>query len=194
MPGQKIVHVVNRTTQPLEVMDDGVPWPIRPGYALREKRDDNGDIVYKERLDAKGDPVLENGKPVLDPIIEVVGAADGRVAMEPLPFFAAERAKRQNPLMGSEDPLSPTSFVSLIAVPDWGEDYSYLEQSDKIERLDRSLMDEVAQTAVPIAGRGAPRLQNRRNPKTGKFERVPVNGRNMLSGEASPALENFTAR
>lgn len=179
MAGQKIIHVVNRTTDPLEVMDDGVPWPIRPGYALREKRNAAGEI----EKDDDGNP-----------IIEVVGASDGRVAMEPLPFFAAERAKRQNPQMGTEDPLNPNSFVSKIAVPDWGEDYSYLPPTDAIERLDRSLMDSEAQSAVVIPGRGAPRLQNRRNPKTGKFERVPVNGRNMVSGEASPALENFTAR
>src|SRR5690606_14894603 len=81
---------------------------------------------------------------------EVVGADedgkpshDGRVFLEPLPYFAAERAKRQNPQMGTADPEDPRSCVSLIGVPKWGDEYSHIEQTDALELLDASLLPEL---------------------------------------------------
>lgn len=130
----RILYVVNRTTVPLEVTDDGKPWRIRPGY--------------------KRVPRLQDGEPVIDPetgepVFDIVGAAEGgRVAMEPLGYFAAERAKRQNPVMGTQDPYNPTRFVSLVAVPDWGDDYSHIEQTDALELVDRSQLPEDRQNAI----------------------------------------------
>lgn len=130
----RIVYVVNRTTVELEATDDGKPWRIRPGY--------------------KRVPRLVAGRPAIDeetgdPIFDIIGSAEGgRVAMEPMSYFAAERAKRQNPLMGSQDPYNPTRFVSLIAVPDWGDDYTHLEQSDAIEVIDRSQLPMDRQRAT----------------------------------------------
>lgn len=114
---ERIVHVCNRTTVMLEVMHDGMPWPIRPGYC----RNAAGEIVGAD----------ENGNP----------SHDGRVFLEPLPYFAAERAKRQNPVMGTGDPYNAREFVSMIGVPKWGDDYSHLEQSDALELIDRGMLD-----------------------------------------------------
>jgi len=167
----RIVHVVNRTLGPLEVMDDGIPWPIRPGY--------------KQELV----PAEEGGDGAQT---RIVGAGPGgTVLMEPLPFFAAERAKRQNPQMGTEDPMNPSDFVSLIAVPEWGEPYDYLEPSDAIERLDREQLPEELQNIQVVAARGGRKKQGRRNPKTGRFEKYTPGGRDLVRGEAHPALENL---
>jgi hypothetical protein len=50
----------------------------------------------------------------------------------------AGHAKGKFPAMGSEDPYEPTSFICLIGVKEWGDDISPLEQTDAIERMDRS--------------------------------------------------------
>jgi hypothetical protein len=122
---------VNRTTEPLEVTDNGIPWVIRPSYKRTQK--------------------------VVDGVMTevVVGAGpEETLVLEPLPYFAAERAIRQNPIMGTVDPLNPNAFQSLIAVPDWGHDLSFAEQSDAIELLDRSMLGDDAQKAVVIIPRG----------------------------------------
>lgn len=168
----RIVHVVNRTLDPLEVMDDGVPWVIRPGYKLQP------------RLDGKGQPVLsaETGEPEM----EVVGSGPGgEVLMEPLPYWAAERAIRQNPVMGTEDPYQPQDFKSLIACPTWPgrDDVSFCQQSNAIERLDRSLLPEEVQSASKvIAGAGRRNLVKKRDPLTGRFKMVDPNGRSVAMG------------
>ncbi len=153
----RIVHVVNRTTGPLEVMDDGQPWPIRPGY----KR-------------------LEDGT--------ITGAGpNGEVATEALPFFAAERAIRQNPVMGTNDPYNPRAFESLVAVPDWGQDYSHREQSDAVELLDRSQLPVDAQAATAFAVRGGrkPNIPGKPAPK-----QDPSAGRGNV--EYQPTIANPT--
>lgn len=171
MTVQRIIHVVNRTTKQLEVMDDGVPWVILPGYKKQAK---------------EGSELDENGEPV---DFDIVGnSPNGDVLQVPLPYFAAERAKRQNPLMGSEDPLNPNDFVSLIAVPAWGDDYEYLPPTDAIERLDREQMEGDARTkAVVIPGRGRRRKTKRRNRKTGKLEQIDTQ-RSLVQGEARENL------
>jgi hypothetical protein len=133
---EKIVHACNRTTVKLEVMHDGMVWPIRPGYC----RNAEGKIVGAD----------EDGNP----------SHDGRVFLEPLPYFAAERAKRQNPLMGSADPDSTRDFVSLIGVPKWGDDYSHLEQSDALELIDTSLLEPQRTSEGKLLVRTA--VENRR--------------------------------
>lgn len=166
---QRIVHVVNRSFDVLEVMDDGVPWPIRPGYKRVERLDESTGEQAKD----------EEGNLLWD----CIGAGPGgTVFMEPLPYFAAERAKRQNPVMGTEDPLNPAAFETLIAVPDWGDDYSPLVQSESIERLDRSLMDVDAQKAVVIPGRGARKVVKKRG-SDGRFIASVPGARAMVRGE-----------
>jgi hypothetical protein len=177
MTFQRIVHVVNRTfDRVLQVTDDGIPWQIRPGYRRVE--------------DAEGNPVLsDEGKE------QVLGAGPGgTVFMEPLPYFAAERAIRQNPVMGTEDPLNPNAFESLVAVPDWGHDYSPLQQSDAIERLDRSQMSGDAQTAIVMTAIGGRRPTAKKNPKTGKFEKVISGARGMVANEAVPVNPGLSSR
>lgn len=161
----KIIHIVNRGLEPLEVTDDGIVWTIRPGYVAAEKRDEAGDVL----LDEAGDPVLE-----------VIGAGpNGMVFMEPVPFFAAERAIRQNPVMGTEDPYNPNAFESMIAVPDWGHDYSYRDKGTAIERLDRSQLPEDAQRVQVITGVGRRPMQKKRNSK-GRFVKVDPQARNII--------------
>lgn len=172
MSFQKIIHVVNRSTENIEVTDDGVPWVIRPGYKRVEK-------------------LGEDGKPMLDPetnqpLFDVVGAGPGgSVFMEPLPYFAAERGKRQNPVMGTEDPFSPTEFDSLVAVPEWGDDYSPIEQSNAIERLDRSMLGSDEQKAVVIPARGARREIKKRG-SNGQFVKAVQGARSYTDA----TLEN----
>lgn len=139
--GTTIVYAVNRTTEPLDCMDDGVPIVVRPGYKRVPLLDDEG----KPKKDKKTG----------EPLFEVVGAGEnGQVLMEPLPYFTAERCRRQHPLMGSEDPNSVNDAEFLIAVPEWGQDYSHLEQSDAPERINRALLPPDAQKATLIAPRG----------------------------------------
>lgn len=68
---------------------------------------------------------------------------------------AAEQMKRQNPLMGSEDPTDPRSPTFLAGIKEWDDDISSLEQSDAIERFDRSLTDGEGPKARPLILRGS---------------------------------------
>lgn len=55
----------------------------------------------------------------------------------------AEMFKRQNPVMGTEDPQDPIgSLQYLIGVEEWGDDCSELEQSEAVERFDRSMVPD----------------------------------------------------
>lgn len=149
---QTIVLVVNRTTQPLDCMSDGQPITIRPGYILVPELDEN--------QQPKLDPVTKKPKTI------VRGAApDGRVACEPMTIGAARRCRRQHPVMGTEDPEVQGSSEFLIAIPSMGgsfADYSYLEQSDAPEALDRTLLLQPGQKAALLT-RG-----RRKAPKPGQ--------------------------
>ena len=69
---------------------------------------------------------------------------------------AAELVKRQNPVMGTEDPGDLRSPQFLLGVLEWGDDLSPIEQSVAIERFDRSLVhDAEGQKAKPMAMKGA---------------------------------------
>lgn len=176
----RIVHVVNRTLDPLEVHDDGIPWVIRPGYK------------FQPVLNEKGEPVLDEAGV---PMGEIIGAGpNGDVLMEPLPYFAAERAKRQNPVMGTEDPYQADRFESLIAVPAWNEDYSYRPQSEAIERLDREQLPAQLQSVEVIAARGGRKPVKVRDPKTGRFKTVIPGAREMVRGEAIPVNPGLTTQ
>jgi len=131
---QAIVQVVNRTIHPLEVMWDGTPHVLPPGYVLAPK------------VEADGTPVLlPNG----DPVIELRGAGpNGEPLSKPMLFFAAEAAKRQNPIMGTLDPQHHLSYETLVGVIEWGDDVSHVEQADAEELLDRSLLPPDRQDVV----------------------------------------------
>jgi formylglycine-generating enzyme required for sulfatase activity len=83
------------------------------------------------------------------------------VVLEPrsetkLPRFVAEMACRQHPVMGTEDPYNPRAFDMLVGVREWKHDCTPIEQSDSVERLDRSaLADEAARGAKVVKGRAS---------------------------------------
>lgn len=98
----------------------------------------------------------------------VEGIFDGQVIMIPahgrtsMLKNAAELVKRQNPVMGSEDPADIRSADFLVGVVEWGDDLSPIEQSDKEERFDRSLVESTEgrqAKAMPIAGKRLSRLK-----------------------------------
>jgi len=140
----KMVSAVNRTLKPLDAMYDGQPVVLVPGYLQIDEEKDGKPTGRKQ----------------------VIGAGPGgAVKVNPLPYFAAEMVKRQNPIMGTEDPENPRDFESLIGIVEWGDDIDYCEQSSAEERLDRSLMDDTAQKAVNVmtrSGRKAKRLKKKR--------------------------------
>lgn len=138
----RVVNAVNRSTVPLDAMFDGQPVVIPAGYKV---------------VDAEG-------------VSRIIGAGrDGEPLTYPLPYFAAEMVKRQNPIMGTEDPTSPRDFESLIAIVEWDDDVSHVEQSDAIERLDREMMDEAAQEAKPTeTAQGRRAAKNKKRKKGGR--------------------------
>lgn len=53
------------------------------------------------------------------------------------PTLVAEAFKRQNPVMGSEDPYTG-EIQYLVGVEEWGDPLSNLEQSQAITKLNRA--------------------------------------------------------
>lgn len=90
----------------------------------------------------------------------IQGTFDGRTYVlgpheqKPMLANAAEKVIEQNPQMGSEDPSDPRSPVFLCGVKEWGHDITPLEQTDAIERFDRTLVDNGGDKAKPLALRG----------------------------------------
>lgn len=60
----------------------------------------------------------------------------GRIA---LPLLAAEAFKRQNVVMGSEDP-SDGSMLYLVGIEEHGDDISPIEQTNAITRMNRKAL------------------------------------------------------
>lgn len=134
-----IVEAVNRTTRPLNFLFDGAPGVVLPGY-----KEVNGKIIPAGR--------------------------DGQPQTTALTKTAAEYARRQNVQLGSEDPVSGEAVFlvgvaerdpqtgTLTANPHWlFNEIDYVPPTDAIERLDRSMMDEVAQSASKMRASGFPR-------------------------------------
>jgi hypothetical protein len=63
------------------------------------------------------------------------------------PAIVAEAAKRQNPVMGSEDPYTLT-MQYLVGIEEHGDDCSPIEQSKDIERMNRRLLQNSKETEV----------------------------------------------
>jgi hypothetical protein len=69
----------------------------------------------------------------------------------PLLANQAEMIKRQNPVMGTEDPNDLASPEWLVGIEEWGDDCTPIERSDKEERFDRSLVNDAdGQKAKPM--------------------------------------------
>lgn len=129
MAGQvgQIVRVVNRTTKPLTVTFDGRQYNLVPGY--------------REMPDGTVEPAGPHGE----------------VAVTHLDYLKAEMARRQNPRKGTENPRDPADVEHLVAIVEDGHDVSWLEQSDAVERLDRSQIEDAkVRNAEVVAGVGFP--------------------------------------
>ena len=63
-----------------------------------------------------------------------------------LPRIVADVACRQHPRMGTEDPYNPHKYELLVYVKEWKQPSTAIEQSDKLERIDRSLLPKDRQT------------------------------------------------
>lgn len=63
------------------------------------------------------------------------------------PAIVAEAAKRQNPVMGSEDPYT-MEMDYLVGIEEYGDDCSPIEQSPAIERFSRDKLVGAKETEV----------------------------------------------
>jgi hypothetical protein len=91
-----------------------------------------------------------------------------------VPSFLIGPAKRQCRVMGTEDPMNPLDFDTLVGVPGV-DDCSPKEQSKKVEALDRSLVVDPKRRAAKVL-------------KTSKgFSRA------LVSGDDLPADAGFAA-
>lgn len=132
MARAKLVEIVNRTTETLEGMFDGVPEVIPAGYKVLT-------------VDATGAKTIVGAGPNEEPRRHVCE------------LHAAEAYKRQNPRMGTQDPFSVDARDTeyLLGVEEWGDDITPLEQTDADELIDRSMLPDNRQNAVQVpVGRG----------------------------------------
>lgn len=141
----KMSAIVNRTTRPIDGMFNGQPLVIPPGY--RVKKTPQMKIVKgKDGEPDTETPVLKAGEPQFT--VEVIGAGPNGVPLAVLlPDYAAEMVKRQNVVMGTEDPENFRDVEYLIGCEAWGDNIGHVEQTDAAERFDRSLMSDEAQQA-----------------------------------------------
>ncbi len=125
MARTRIVHIVNRTTEPLDVMYDGVPDIVPAGYT--EVREDEKSTFF--------------------------GAGhDGAPLAYPCEYFAAEAYKRQHPRMGTQDPGSVDARDTeyLLGVEAWGDDITHVEQTESLELIDRTMLPAHRQNAQQV--------------------------------------------
>lgn len=130
MAKTRIVHIVNRTTEPLDCMYDGVPDIVPPGY--------------KEVL-------VDAEKPELGSTF--IGAGhDAEPLAYPVEYFAAEAYKRQHPRMGTQDPGSVDARDTeyLLGVEAWGDDIGHIEQTEALELIDRTMLPAHRQNAQQV--------------------------------------------
>lgn len=86
---------------------------------------------------------------------EVVGMWDGKPHRIPagkkvaIPRIAAEAIRRQNPVMGSEDPYTG-DMDYLVSILEDGEPETPVEQSDRITRMNRT---QIGKNDVIVEGR-----------------------------------------
>jgi hypothetical protein len=172
MAKTRLVRIVNRTTMPLDVMYDGAPDVIPPGYAEVDDPDRPGEK-------------------------RIVGAADDGLPLGyPCEYFAAEAYKRQHPLMGSQDPNSVDARDTeyLLGVAEWGDEVTPLEQSGADELIDRKLLPQHRQNAtlVSFASGGVTRdardRKARKDARKAKTKERARNQENRRSKFSDPML------
>lgn len=88
---------------------------------------------------------------------DLEGIWDGRhytipVGKSSYPVVQAEAFKRQNPVMGSEDPRT-LQVDYLIGIEDYKDPCDPIEQSNSVERWDRKQLGPQAQNVDVVAGR-----------------------------------------
>jgi len=66
-----------------------------------------------------------------------------------VPIVVVQFAKDQNPIMGTQDRYELEGSLYLVGVAEWGDNVSPIEQSDAIELLDRSSIEDEGKTAKP---------------------------------------------
>lgn len=126
----RIVQITNRSTVPLDVMCDGAPDVIPPGYRLEK--------------DEKGNETLIGNGPLIDGVPTVLSY--------PVEYFAAEIYKRQHPVMGTQDPHSVDARDTeyLLGIAEWGDLITPIEQTDADELIDRSMLPAQRQNAMVL--------------------------------------------
>lgn len=71
-----------------------------------------------------------------------------------IPLAAAEAARRQHVIMGTADPYEMNVADYLIAIKELKQDCSHVEQSNSVERWDRSLVPGGTKAVEIQKGRG----------------------------------------
>lgn len=171
MARRKLVEIVNRTTEPLDVMYDGTPDVIPAGYR-REGEGDGAKVVGAG----------ENGEPL-------TFTCD---------YFAAEAYKRQHPRMGTQNPHSVDARDTeyLLGVEAWGDEIDHLEQSDADELLDRTQLPDNRQNAevVPVGRSGKVRAaKDKRTQKEARKARAKQKARAQENRRAKYADAHLKA-
>lgn len=139
-----LVVCVNRTTKPLEGTFDGQIIVIPPGYV------DDGTGTIVRAVDGHGAPVTVQ-----------------------LPSNVAAIVKSQNPMMGTQDVNAASPDEYLVGVEQWPagkkDDLSHVEQSDAIEIIDRSSINDTsrASDSEVVSARGRRRSRAAVAVKTG---------------------------
>ena len=85
-----------------------------------------------------------------------------------VPVVVVQYAKDQNPVMGTQDRYEYEGSQYLVGVEAWGDDVSPIEQSEALERLDRSSIEDEGKFAVP-----GPKVKVRRSEA---IHRLPADG------------------
>lgn len=139
----QIVHVVNRTLEPLDAMYDGRPYVIPPGYK-----------VTGEGASQK-----------------VVGAGPGgEPASIPMLAGVAKTLIAQHPVMGTQDPYSAHPDQFEIGVVESPERFpiDFVEDTEAVELLDRTLVAPERQNIEIVAQRWGRKTvkKKKRDPKT----------------------------
>ena len=202
MPRPTIVHLVNRSTVALDFMDDGIPYVALPGYRLDEERDDADERVMVEARDARGQVINEQPgvgqkkAPRMVPKLKAVPIDEhGELAEKPyampLPQWAAIRGVRTHPVMGTQDPYSPTRFLPYLSITEFGMDTRFLpRQDDKPERLDRSMLPPDRQNITILTAFGGRKMKPGPKPAKGTEERdIPTE---LLNLRGAFTIENLT--
>jgi hypothetical protein len=107
---------------------------------------------------------VEVGNRSTKPLSIMYGGRQYKVPPHPktvmLPAIVAVAGLNQNPVMGTENPYNPHDVQYLLYVKEWSKlPQTPIEQSEKIERIDRSLLPPDAQNVTKLSGFGRPVIE-----------------------------------